>query len=374
MAKTQGGGSIRRRGARYELRARIPDGRGGSVRRSFYGDTPAECRQLEADAVKAAKASGVARPARGTLGEWLTEWLETMAPLGDRAPSTVEGYGYALAHIIRDPIAKQRLAAVHGHRLVAVIARRGKSLSQRRQMHTVLRLALSDAVDAGRIAINPMDRMKRPKETSSDVSDVQMRAITKDELAVLLPALSSDQMRALVEFAWRTGLRRGELCGLRWADVDFDAAVVRVRQQVIEPKGGARITSRLKSKRSRRDVPMNQTVVALLRAHRKAELARELRSKSPWSDSGRGLVFRGQRGEMLTPSNVSGRVVDAAKAAGMEGKSLHGCRHGFASMALRENVPVTTVAAWIGDSVDVLLETYAWALPGQDHALMERLA
>ncbi len=77
---------------------------------------------------------------------------------------------------------------------------------------------------------------------------------------------------------------------------------------------------------------------------------------------------------MLTPSGVSGRVVDAAKVAGLEGKTLHGCRHGFASTALARGIPATTVAAWMGDSVDVVLSTYAWALPDDDRALMDLLA
>ena len=144
-----------------------------------------------------------------------------------------------------------------------------------------------------------------------------------------------------------TGLRRGEALGLRWADVDLGAGVLRVAG-TLGRIGRRLVISEPKTDRSRRTVPLHPAVVTMLRAHRTAQKAERLRAGNQWTDS--GLVFTTELGGPVDPRNLLRVLEGAAAAAGVEGAGVHTLRHSAAVAWLEAGVHIRQVADLLGHS------------------------
>ena len=375
MAKVQGGGTVRRRGSKYELRVRIPDGKGGSVRVSIYGASPQACYDKAKERTDKARKTGVVRPGKETLGQWIEHWKAEVLPGKSRlADGTRQQYGYLVEHLARSKAAAKPMRELTTADLESAIARCSLGDSGKWTLHTIANSLFKDAIKAEKINFNPMAGAERPRRSEDDSDeDTEAKAFMPAEVVAMEKALaalprSGAQIAALFSFAVRSGLRRGELLGLRWSDVHLtvDEPYLNVRQQLT---ADGRLTSRLKTRNSKRRLPLNSEAVAVLKAHRKAETARQLRARE-WEDC--GLVFTARNGQPLDPRGVTRRVTATADDLGLS-KTLHGARHSAASVWLAHGVPVTTVAAWLGDTLETLTRVYAWALPSEDHRHVESM-
>jgi len=154
-----------------------------------------------------------------------------------------------------------------------------------------------------------------------------------------------------VQLLLTTGLRGSEARGLRIADVDLDAGIVRVRGQLV----GKEIQP-LKTESSRRDVPIPKQTVDALESHIVAVPQSEL-----------GLLFPTPEGRPITPSNFYSRIwIPAREAAGLPGLRLHDCRHHVASVYLSQGRSITYVQRLLGHSnPSTLLSIYSWVTRGE---------
>jgi integrase len=168
-------------------------------------------------------------------------------------------------------------------------------------------------------------------------------------------------------------MRRGELLGLQWGDIDLDAATVRIERSIEETKAGLRIKPP-KTKRGRRNITLAPDAVAILREHRVALL--ELRLKlglgtikpDTW-------VFSTLSGELLSPDNLSRdwRRVSAAK--NLPRVSFHGLRHTHVSVLIRAGVDILTISRRLGHfKPSVTLDTYGHLIEGTDAAAAQAIA
>src|SRR5690606_25669282 len=166
-----------------------------------------------------------------------------------------------------------------------------------------------------------------------------------------------------------TGMRRGEVLGLRWRDLDLDAGVAYVRQTVVQADGRPVIREQPKTARSRRQVFLDDTLVQLLRDHRRRQAERRLRAGSNWRDH--DLVFCTDRGEPLEPARLSKAFSAYARKAGVPGVRFHDLRHSHVSALLAAGWPITAVAERVGHaSPNVTAQIYAHALPGLQRSLL----
>ena len=146
------------------------------------------------------------------------------------------------------------------------------------------------------------------------------------------------------------GLRRGELVGLRWSDVDLEARSLRVEQSIVPHRGGAVIHP--PKRNSRRTVALGEACVAALREHRTRQLAHRLAVGPLWCDY--NLVFPSERGTAIHPDNLTHYFREMAEQAGMPALTLHGLRHTAASMAIAAGVDLTVVSDQLGHSTTAI--------------------
>ncbi len=186
---------------------------------------------------------------------------------------------------------------------------------------------------------------------------------TPDELRSFLGLVEESRHYAFVRLASMSGLRRGELCGLRWTDVDLEAGRVSVRQAITTVNSKPILTP-VKTARSRRVVDVDPVTVAVLKAHRSSQLAERLLIGSGYRDH--GLVFVMPDGTPTHPNVVSRWFDRAVTRSKLRRIRLHDLRHTHASHLLAAGVNVKVVSERLGHaSVSFTLDTYAHVMPGQ---------
>jgi integrase len=307
------------------------------------------------------------------LSEWLDEWLELCSARGLRA-ITVQGYRIALRLYLELEVASKPLASVTGQDLNALYRRLlrngrrdGRGLSARtvRYLHTILSRAFSDAVRAGAIEVNPARSADPPSPRASraQIFDVW----SPSELAQFLHAALDDPLYVAFRLAAATGLRRSELLGLRWCDIDLVARELRVVQALVCVGNVLRITPP-KTERSRRGVALDHETSAILARYR------SLAEKAEGFDD-RDLVFRRPNREPIHPALLSYHFQQRIRLAGVRRIRFHDLRHSHATHALQAGVHPKVVSERLGhSSVMITLDTYSHVLPGLQREAAEAVA
>lgn len=232
----------------------------------------------------------MASPGRRTVAAYLDEWLIGVRPT--LAVAAWTNYRSLIDLYVRPRIGQLQLVAVTGSTLTKLYAelpagggKHGKPLSPTtvRLVHRVLSKALEDAVEARLLAANPARRAKVPKRRR-----VEMHTWKAEEATAFLAAAADDPLYACWLLALVCGLRRGELAGLRWSDVDLGHATLSVVEQRTTDADWQIVTKEPKGT-SRRTIDLGPQAVTALRLHRKQTLAEQLDWGTAWTDS--GLVF-----------------------------------------------------------------------------------
>lgn len=364
----------RDRGSGYLARRPRPDGRwrasyvGSDGRRHYlHGATKAEAREKLQAALRD-KAAGlhVAGPSQ-TVGEFLSAWLRHKR--ASLAASTATRYaGQIEQHIVPHlgSVQLRRLTPQHVADLYLIL---GDTLAPAsiRQVHAILRGALGQAVRWHAIAANPVQAVTQPRRPRHE-----MRFLDTLQVRTLLETARGEPIEALVTVAVFTGMRLGELLGLRWHDVDLDGRTLTVRHTLTRVDG-AWVLRQPKTPHSRRTLHLAPAAAGALRAHYLAT-AERLLALGHRLDADT-LVFSDRWGNALHPGHVTQRAYKPLlRRAGLPEIRFHDLRHSFASLMLSEGVRVDVVSRMLGHaSPAVTLSVYAHLMPGDEEAAVARL-
>jgi integrase len=299
-----------------------------------------------------------------TLGDYLDRWLADSVH-GTVRQSTFSRDKYLVTNHIKPALGRLKLKNLNALQVQSLYRDRldsGLSGSTVQKIHHVLHKALAQAVRWDLIPRNPSDNVKAPTPTPKE-----MHPLSATEAQKLLEATRGDRLEALYVLAIHTGMRQGELLGLRWEDVDLDRKSLRIRRTLTRKgneSGGAYGVGKPKTKKSRRTVRLTERAVEALRSHRARQAEEKLRAAAPYQD--RGLVFAGQHGGIINPSNLRNRsFTPLLKKADLPRITFHDLRHTCASLLFQRNVHPKLVQDLLGHaSVAITLDTYSHMLPG----------
>ena len=170
-----------------------------------------------------------------------------------------------------------------------------------------------------------------------------------------------------------TGLRRAELCGLRWSDVDLERGWLRIAQTVTEVRGQLVVQNDWKTDAAERSLALDARTVEALRRWRTRQAQERLAWPGEWP--GTDLVFTRENGEGYRPKRLSSKFTQAVDRAGLPRVGVHGVRHTAATLALRAGVSPEVVSKRLGHaSVVVTLSIYAHVFEQDDQAAAELTA
>jgi integrase len=264
----------------------------GRKRKTLYGKTRQEVAAKLAKALSD-REGGLVFDAEGLkLGEYLSRWLEDSVK-GTVRNTTYERYEQiSRAHIV-PMLGGVKLKALSPTHVRGLYKEKLSSLSPRtvQYIHVTLHKALKQAVSDGLIPRNATEAVKPPQ-----VRREEIRPLTPEQVKMLLDAASGDRLEALYVLAVHTGLRQGELLGLKWDDIDLDAGALHVRRALTTTKGGPRLAAP-KTKGSRRRVSLTGAAAEVLKCHLERQLEEIDKAGSLWQEN--GLVFASETGAPL---------------------------------------------------------------------------
>lgn len=343
---------------------------GGKRRRRWvYGSTEREVLAKLRELQRRQDAGEQLARAPKTFGTWLDEWLAIKAREGTR-PATLRGYRQQIKTHVAPALGSaplDKLTPTMVRQFLSTKLDAGLSPTTVRSLHGLIRNALGDAEREELVHRNVAKAVRPPSLPSTE-----RRALTLDEGRRLVAQIAGDQHEALWVCAIVLGLRRGELLGLQWEDLDTEAQVLRVRRTLQRVDGSLQFVPP-KTQRSRRAVHVPTVVADRLRTHRAAQATDRLAAGARWVDT--GVIFASSIGTPLEPRNVD-RSWHAVRArADLTWLRLHDLRHACATFLLATGASPRTVMQILGHSqIALTMNTYAHVLPELEREALDEAA
>ncbi len=336
----------------------------GPKRRTLYGKTRQAVAAKLSKALSNREGGLIYDAGKQTVGEYLDRWLS------DSVRDTVRQRTYARyesivrVHLI-PAIGRVKLKALtpaHVRGLYRAKLDTGLAPRSVLHIHRTLSKALKQATDDGLIPRNVAGLVKPPQPRGEEI-----RPLDREQVRALFEAAgeSGDRLEALYVVAVTTGMRRGELQGLRWEDVDLEAGALQVRRTLSEPKGGW-IFEAPKSGKGRR-IRLTRKATAALRDHRGRQLEERMERGTLWQDH--GLVFPSTVGSPLLGGNLNRAFKATLRRAGLPEIRFHDLRHTCATLLLRQGVNPKYVQELLGHAdISLTLNVYSHVLPDMGDA------
>lgn len=374
--RANGEGSItRRKDGRYAASLTVGwryDPRTGKTRqdrRWHYSYKRKDCKDW-LDQMIARRDSGRlgTRPLR-TVGEFLSAWLEEVVRPNRRAKTYLTYASYCKVHFmpVLESVALDKLSArqITGWRNDC--AARGVSESTTAQMMTVLGVALNVAVDWGLLAYNPVSRVEKPP-----VRRQERPVLTTEQATLLLAAIARDRLFALWVLQLMFGFRIGEVCGLRWEDVDLDGGILRVRWQIQRATGEGLKLVVVKTDDGRRDMTLPRLAVQVLTRHRAAQHEEARVLAGVWRDTGH--VFTTVDGGPIDPGALRLIFYRILSSAGLPRVHFHDLRHTAGTRLAEDGVDVKVISGLLGHAnTTITRELYLHTTPRMKRDVADRL-
>ena len=357
--RANGEGNIRKRkDGRWEGRYTVghdPE-TGKAIIKNVLGKTQAEVKEKLKKAIEENVGIDYRRAKTYTVGSWLEVWMENYAKIKLR-PSTFKTSQGFLKNHIKPQIGSIPLAALtsldlqrfykhllDGGRVDRIEAKKKpKGLAPKtvRNIHQMIGSAYNLAIEQKLVTRNPTQGCALLK-----VEHKEMKTLTSDQLDAFFQEAKDSGVFALYYIDLTTGLRRGELLGLKWSDIDLEKGDLRVQRQIGRIDGKI-IEMPLKTKNAYRTLPLSADAIDVLMQQRRKT------GNSEW-------VFPSPTGGPMSPDSVLHMLHRVLKRAGLPKVRFHDLRHTFATMALQNGVDVNTVSSMLGHySAGFTLDTYA---------------
>ena len=357
--RANGEGNIRKRkDGRWEGRYTVghdPE-TGKAIIKNVLGKTQAEVKEKLKKAIEENVGIDYGRAKTYTVGNWLEVWYENYAKIKMRPSTYLIYHGYIENHIkpqlgkipLNDlttlhlqQIYKKLLAEGRVERIESQKQPKGLSNKTVRNIHQIISSALKLAVEQRLIARNPADGCALPKAERKE-----MQTLPVEQLTSFLREAKDSGVFALYYIDLTTGLRRGELLGLKWSDIDLEKGDLRVQRQIGRIDGKI-IEMPLKTKNAYRTLPLSADAISVLMQQRRKT------GSSEW-------VFPSPTGGPMSPDSVLHMLHRVLKRAGLPKVRFHDLRHTFATLALQNGVDIKTVSGMLGHfSAGFTLDTYA---------------
>ncbi len=367
-------GHIRRRGkSSWAIVIELERAASGRRRQKWHSlrGTKREAERELARLIHEMETGAYVEPSRLSVAEYLEIWLcDSARP--NVAPKTYERYEEIVRSNLAPGLGHHRLEKLRPLHIqgfyTEVLTRKRKSgsgpLSAQSVLHfhRVLHRALGQAVKWQLLARNPVDAVEPPRPERKEI-----QTLTDEELIALLRHADGSRVYMPILLGMTTGLRRGEILGLRWQDIDLEAGQAKICQSLEQTRSGLRFKPP-KSDRSRRQIALPQMTVDALMQHKRAQREDRLRLGSAYADS--DLVITPSDGQAWPPNSFSSAFQSFIRRSDLPRLRFHDLRHCHATQLLRAGIHPKVVSERLGHSkIGVTLDIYSHVMPGmQDEA------
>ncbi|MFL9683668.1 MULTISPECIES: tyrosine-type recombinase/integrase [unclassified Streptomyces] len=379
-ARANGEGTIyQRKDGRWEAAGYVLAADGSRKRVRVYGTTRKDAADKLAEKITDSNRGLPVATAVSTVGVYLAYWLGSVAVHRLRE-NTHTRYGTCIRLYLIPGLGRKRLARLttrdvrtflDGLRTTCQCCAQGLDTVRKRcctigqccgkvlspltvtYVHSVLKSALEHAVREDELPRNVARNVKttapRPR---------RFQPLTAAEARQLLHAAGGDRLHALYELALRTGLRKGELLGLHWEDLDFDTGAASISRSLQRTRTGGLTALPTKTRASERRIALPTGCVQSLKSHRERQEKERAVLGTGWTES--GLVFTTPTGGPLDPANLTRRFRGLLNRAGLRTIRFHDLRHSTATLLLEQGVDLVVIKELLGHAhIGVTADVYA---------------
>lgn len=359
----------------------VGQGEDGKRKQKWHGSykTRRDAESALAELVQSLETQTYITPQRLTLATFVrSEWLPTMQTQVKH--STWDSYRRNLEnHVLPElgGVPLQQLTAGHLNGLYRGLAGHGRlngaggglSAKTIRNIHGTVSKVLTDAADRDVVSRNIALSARPPKPRKTVSKELQFW--TPAELSAFLSAVHDDRLYALWHLAAMTGMRRGEILGLRWEDIDVDVRRLAIRQTVISVAYEVRVTT--PKSHNARVLDIDPGTIDVLRQHRQRQ--RDERDQAGGAYVANDRVFRKADGSVIHPDVMRTMFDQRVKRSGVRRIRFHDLRHTHATIGLRAGVPVKVMSERLGHSTPAFtLQQYAHVIPGMQAEAAQAIA
>lgn len=323
-------------------------------------------------------------PTKMTVAEWLDEWLEMIESSGRRTPRTVETYASDIENHIKPKLGAIRMQNLQATDLQLYYNGLDLAGSTKQKHHTIIHSALEAAVRLGYLTRNVSTLVPDKPKKDESPDDLLDNCWNPSEVRKFLEAAKEEgiQAEAFYTLALGTGVRKGELCGLKWTDVDFKNNTVRVARTLQKP-GADPVFGPPKNKQPR-TITVAPMIMKLLQKHKLHQNEVKMKNRKRYNDH--GLVFAKEWGELQSNRDGLGNPVQMnnigqrqfaklIKKAGVKKIKFHGMRHTFVTLALANGTQPHVVQRMLGHKlIEITLGIYGHVLPAMQEEAAEKMA
>lgn len=368
MAKRRkhGEGTLfKRSDGRYQASFVASDGK----RKYFYAWKSSEALEKMRKAQQEDQKGLLSSGKKMLLRDYLPQWLETVEKPKVRLSSYKQYKSAinrhlvpALGHVMVHKLTVQQVQGLYAQKL-----EEGLSPNTIHIIHGVLHRALNNAVRWNLISRNVTEAVTLPKAERKE-----HRTLNQEEANRLITIVSGTRLEALLILALTTAMRKGELLGLRWSDIDLGKQVLQVRRTLNRVAGYGFVVNEPKTKSSKRKIMLTLSAIETLLRHE--ELQRQEREKAgeKWKDL--GLVFCNKHGGYIDPDDILKEFQRALEQAGLPKIRFHDLRHSAATLLLEMSVHPKIVQDLLGHSnIATTMDTYSHVLPSMQQEVVKKM-
>ena len=310
---------------------------------------------------------------RGTVSWLVRRYVASRTDISEKAQ---EQYAWAIPHI-EDGLGAIPLATLDREdvaRWIEALAAGGKLSKRSVQIcRTVLRAALAEAVDEGLIPRSPAARVGLPRTVAKPVKERDTVAWTEQQVDRFLAVTAEHRWAIAFRLGVLYGLRRSEVLALRWDDLDTEKQTLRIDESLVATNEGA-AWGNAKNERSRRTIPIDADTMRVFARRRAEQAAERLAAGTEWDDN--DLIIATRTGRLVLPRSYDRALATIVDKAGLPRLTSHGLRHTAATHMVQSSSDLgelRAIADLLGHSPEMLMNTYAHALPNSQAAVVDRL-
>lgn len=344
-------------------------------RKVFYGKTRKEVQEKMKVALREQQQGTLLTTSRQTVEQFLTDWLEQTHKRSVR-PRTYERYKEAIHLHIIPMLGHHQLQKLTAQQVQAFYAKKqdeGLAPATVIYYHSVLHNALKTAVKWGLVSRNVCDLVSPPRKERYEI-----QPLTVEQVQQLIKALRGHKWEALFTLALATGLRRGEVLGLKWQDINFATETLQVRRILTRvptdtpEREHVYIEAEPKTRKSSRNVIVAPFALEALKQHRIHQRETKLKAGAAWQEH--DYVFCTLLGRYLNPNHVVEEFKKVLKQAGLPNIRFHDLRHSAATLLLSLGIHPKVVQELLGHTqISMTMDIYSHVLPGMQQEAMSKL-
>lgn len=370
-------GHVAKKGKKYYVVIPIKDPVTGEEKQKWFSGykTKKEAQDARIEIVSKINNNNFVIPKKLTVKEYLESWFKTYVE-PNLSPTTVQGYKVNIFHHMIPYIGGiqlQQLKAVNIQEMYNTLKEKGRidgkkglSSTSIRYVHRVLREALQHAVQQQLLPRNIADDITLPQ-----AKKYKPKVYKPEEIATLLQCVKNTEYETAIHLAALLGLRRGEVLGLKWSDVDFKNKSITIQRQLLPTTKGI-IFKDPKTEDSIRTIALSERLVDILKKEKIKQKKQKLLLGKDYHDN--DLICCKDNGEMFHPSSFSHDFAKILKQNNMEHIRFHDLRHSAATNMLNANIPIKLASNILGhSSVTITMDIYSHVINEKQKEAIETL-